>query len=708
VSYQSSRGFLYSSFIAILIVAIAVQAKAQTNPAGPRDIIDHPFLTQATALAGTSADPQPLIFLPALDYSSGGLFAQAVIVADLNGDGKLDIVVSNYYTLNFPAQGSVAVLLGNGDATFRAPLLYPAGGDGSNGLALADFNGDGKLDIAVGNYVAGSIGLLLGNGDGTFQPVATFPIKGVGNVWSLVGGDLNGDGKMDLLVGSFYSGTVGVLMGNGDGTFHSKVDYNSGGPQVASITVADVNHDGKLDLLLPGSTGVGVLLGKGDGTFQPVVTYGSPGKQVGRITAIDLNGDGNLDLAVAGSGAGVLLGNGDGTFQPEITYSSVPEMMVAAADINGDGKLDLVALENTNAFVLPTTLSVLLGNGDGTFQPPVPYDSGGAFPFALAIADFNNDGKPDMLVTNQCVATSCHPAGGTLGLLLNNYGAPPTTTSVVSSKNPQELYRPVTYTASVTAASAGTLTGSVVFQDGGTNIAIVPLVSNRALYTSYYQKIISHSITARYSGELNQSAGSISASLTQSIVGASTTMLTTSNSPSLVGQPVTFTATVTSKYGAIPDGELVTFYDSLKVLASVPLLGGKATYNTSSMSPRTHSLKATYAGDNSHLRSTGFVQEIVNRYSTHTTLAATPNPSKYSSPVTLTAKVTGTSSTPLSGKVIFHNGAAWFAAASVNADGVATVIRTTLPLGSNSLTATYNGDAVNDLSSSPPVIHVVQ
>jgi hypothetical protein len=262
------------------------------------------------------------------------------------------------------------------------------GGSNPDSVAVADVNGDGKADLVVTNYemvnyLAKTVGVLLGNGDGTFQPVVSYGSGGVIPL-SVAVADVNGDGQPDLLVANFWAsfqnpnGTVGVLLGNGDGTFQSTVAYatgGTGGPNSGgSVAVADVNGDGKLDLLTAneGNATVGVLLGNGNGTFQPVVTYSSGGNGANSVAVADVNGDGNPDLLVATSlstTVGVLLGNGDGTFQSAVTYSSGGlnrASSVAVADVNGDGKPDLLAGTCNSSSCFVGAVSVLLNNS----QPP--------------------------------------------------------------------------------------------------------------------------------------------------------------------------------------------------------------------------------------------------------------------------------------------------------------------------------------------------
>jgi hypothetical protein len=377
------------------------------------------------------------------------------------------------------------------------------------------------------------VSVLLGNGDGTFQTAMTYNSGGF-NARSIVVADVNGDGKPDLLIANLVANNntnysaVNVLLGNGDGTFQIAVPYNSGGNTSTSVAVADVNGDGKPDLLVANlcvssndctSGSVGVLLGNGDGTFQTAVPYSSGGYGAYSVAVADVNGDGKPDLLVANlcttgddgctntNGVlGVLIGNGDGTFQTPLRYyaGGLWSYSVAVADVNGDGKPDLIVADWCADSTCANGLAgVLLGNGDGTFQTVVTYNSGGQETQSVAVADVNGDGKPDLLVANFCANSTC--SNGTAGVLINT-SLNGTTTTLNSSQNPSNFGQAVTFTATVIGQSGfykGTPTGTVSFYDGTTNIGNSNLISGTATLMTSTLAVGTHSMTATYNGDTN-------------------------------------------------------------------------------------------------------------------------------------------------------------------------------------------------------------
>ena len=351
--------------------------------------------------APAAADP---LFSRASSFDTGR-YPRGVAIADLDGDGHLDLVTANQ------AANTVSILLGNGDGTFRARTDFEAGGHPMS-VAVADLNADGRPDLAVAGEgydpdYAGRVSVLLGNGDGTFGTRTQYGVPKWSQAVAIA--DMNGDQRPDLVVSSASpTNRLSVLLGKGDGTFGPSMDFATA-DFPGSVATADLNADGRLDVVVANLNvnSVSVFLGNGDGTLGVRTDFGV-GAGPWSVAIADGNADGSLDLVVANftsNSVSVLLGNGDGTFGGRRDFAvGVNPRCVAVADVNGDGFPDIAAANDG----LPDTpegypssyfLTLLLGDGTGGFGQRADFDTG-IHPWAVAIADLNSDGYPDLAVSN--------------------------------------------------------------------------------------------------------------------------------------------------------------------------------------------------------------------------------------------------------------------------------------------------------------------
>jgi len=600
--------------------------------------------TSMAQYSGGSIPVQKATLDTGVQYPSNGTAAMFLATGDLNGDGKADIVVVSLCTANlstcragqYPsADGVVSILLGNGDGTFQPAITYDSGGGAASSVAIADLNHDGNPDVVVanecranGDCTHSSVSVFLGNGDGTLRSPVSYDSGGFQFSWdtttgaSVAIGDVNGDGKPDLVVAnqdSFNSssnGVIGVLLGNGDGSFKPGATYENNGVWPSSVVLADMNGDGKPDIVVSnyGDGSVGILPGRGDGTFGLAALY-DLGSYASSLAVSDLNNDGRPDLVVAvgcgipklrsclEGGVSVLLADKSGSFKPAVTYLSADFYAgnVVVADLNGDGIPDVLQTGPGSVVVGGAVVMVFLGNGDGTLQSPTLYPTlDGATP--LIVGDWNGDSTVDLA----------------LGELENvevglNTSAPlksASATSLISNLDPSAYGQKVTFTATVSHNGGTIPTGKVTFRSGFNSIGSVAVDSNgiASLGKSNFGAG-TFRITAAYQGDSTYRVSTSSAVVQIVKSATSKAMLSASPNPSSAGQPVTFTAKITSPT-VIPTGP-VTFLAGNTVLGTVQLNHGSAALTISSLPSGSTVITVKYGGNSNMKGSAAAVTQVV-------------------------------------------------------------------------------------------------
>lgn len=641
-------------------------------------------------------------FQSAVNYASGGVQADKLQVADLNGDGKLDLIVANFCgTSACTGNGSVGVLLGNGNGTFQAAVSYDTGGLNTSDIVLADFNGDGKLDAALMNECAdsncnsGTVALLLGNGDGTFKSSTIIPLGTYFPV-ALTAADFNGDGKMDLAGVSLCAdstcsgdGVVSVLLGNGDGTFRAAASYDAGDIDSESVVLGDFNGDGISDLVIPGTFSTGILLGNADGSFQPAeVCY--PGGFRG--VAADFNGDGRVDLALLSG-----MGNTIVIFPNIVTPVQAQTSTVISASPNPSAYNQAVTLTATITSAAHGTPSgtVTFTNGAATL---------GSMPVTNGAASLTTTGLPigvNSISASYSGDTKFQPSDSTS--LAQTVNSAPSFCTLSFTPTSLVAYQPVTFSTEIVPQFGGTTTGTVSLLDNGLLIAGASPLSASAVTQSVQLIAGSHNLTAEYSGDSNVNSSLCSTSAIVSKAVTTTTL--TSPGTSTYQQPVILTATVSPQFPGAPSGN-VNFFDGTAILGTAPLVGGSATFTTTSLSVGSHTITASYIGDQNFTGSSAVAGQVVSQAATATVIVSWANPSAVGEVTTLSIRIAGAFGGTPTGKVTLQDGATILGKFSPSLTGSVSFKTSTLALGTHNITAQYSGDA-SFLSSSGSLTQTV-
>jgi hypothetical protein len=539
-----------------------------------------------------------------------------------------------------------------------------------NGIATADFNGDGRPDLAVVSQISNTVSIL--NGNFGFTAGASYT---TGNApWGVVAADFNGDRVPDLAVTNAQDNTVTIFLGNGDGTFRLGTTISEPGVFPTQLVAADLNGDGKMDLAVLNVCGTGqngcyptavplgpgnvaVLLGNGDGTFTVAPTLPATGEAPTAIAPADLNQDGFIDLVVANSSNNLtlLMGNGDGTFLAASNTPSTgffgPPQGIAIGDFNGDGTLDVAVTSSGD-----NAIAILLNQNCAGLPAPqcslTPLQFAATVPTgltAIATADMNADGLLDLVVVNS--------AAGTVSILLGDG-----TGKFNPLPGPNQSFP--------TGSSPIALALPDFSLDGRLDV-----------------------VTANQSG---------SYSLLQQKTVAEVT-LTTGNASPFYGEVLNLTASLISGFAQPAPTGTITFYDGNTSVGSAALSGNQAFFQFATLTTGTHRLTAVYNGDGNYLSSaSNAVTEVVTQAQTTTTLGSNVNTVSFGQPFTLTATVQPQNGgTPTGTASFFDTSSSTSLGSATLANGVAQLTLSNLSPGAHVITATYNGDSNFTGSSSP-------
>ena len=340
----------------------------------------------------------PIVFRQSSIVNNTDLFVLSIVSADFNNDGHSDLATTIY------SANTVSISLGIGDGTFQVPAMsFDTNGTHPYGIVSSDFNNDGNLDLVITNEASESISILLGQGNGSFQlPAMTFPIGG-SLPPAIIAADFNNDGKIDLAATNTGSDNIAILLGEGNGSFLVPAILYATLSHPTALVSGDFNMDGNMDIAVTNRFDLQILifLGFGNGSFYTNYTGYYIGYYAYSIQTADFNGDSKLDIVSCShydTTITIFIGTGTGTFvmaSPATYVSGSFPTDIVVQDMNGDSIIDLFVVDQVD-----NTISIYLGNGNGTFQPAQIFLSGGTTSRSFAIQDFNEDGRYDSAVTN--------------------------------------------------------------------------------------------------------------------------------------------------------------------------------------------------------------------------------------------------------------------------------------------------------------------
>jgi hypothetical protein len=539
---------------------------------------------------------------------------------DFNGDGISDVVTASTTYI-----GSISIFIGKGDGTFNQPILYSVDANPYS-MAVGDFDEDGKLDlITVGGAASGAISVFVGNGDGTFRLKAHYTTP-----WTLtavVAGDYDRDGHADIAITGVPTGVAGevsIFIGNGDGTFQTRSDYATQ-QTPSAIVVGDLNRDGKSDLIIAYNfaSQLSIYLGNGDGTLQSPVDYQTSNYNYTNTVGIaDLNADGALDLVTAfdSSHLVIFFGDGDGNFPHKALYHTGGLVLgVAVSDLNADGTADIALVQGGNG-----RFAIMYGNDDGTFQSYKALlnatNSG-----KIISADFNGDGNFDLLASSynpylilgQVTASYDMSAISLLGegshqiagVYADDTLRTPTQSNVItltgsmadtlstlrSAQNPTSFGTSIHITASFSANRGVNPLGTAILMEGKQAVGTAVIDNGSASFDVSGLSTGSHTLYVSYPGD-NNYHNSTSPNLVQVVDrGSAVFTIRSSENPAPFGTPFTLVAaTVHDATGT------VTFTENQAVLGTGSLNGGVAKVTVSNLVAGSHTINVLYSGDQNY------------------------------------------------------------------------------------------------------------